>query len=106
MDLTIVAGQTRYLDFLLKNDAATFDACGMGVSGVLRNTHGAVRVLTSSESVAWLVSTCSQVRYTPTSCDFVDGAGPYSLRFKVTDTASKINYYPSTVDFNVTVLSQ
>jgi hypothetical protein len=106
MDLTIVAGQTRYLDFVIKNDGATFDACTMGVSGILRDANGAVTLLSSGTVVTWLYASCSQIRLAPSSCHFDPVLSPYSLRFRVIDLAGRINYYPSAVEFNITAQSQ
>ena len=105
MDLTIVAGQTRFLDFALKNDNAAFNASCMDVTGILRDVHDTLNPL-SSAVVSWLWATCSQTRWSPTTCDLHADRSPYSLRFKVVDTGDKLNYYPSAVEFNVTVLSQ
>ena len=106
MDVILVAGQTRYLDFQLKNDAANFNASGMTVSGVLRDVAGTIQTLSSCEVVTWLWATCSQVRYAPTSSHFEPAGTPYSLRFRVIDASSRINYYPSETELNVSVLRQ
>jgi hypothetical protein len=86
----ITEGWTSALDFQLLLNGAAFDATGMTLASVVRDREGKLVTV----STAWGTQATSLARLSPVVTDFVAAQGPYSLRFRVTDGAGKIAYFP------------
>ena len=100
--LDLVEGQTLPLDFGLKGlvfgaTGYTYvDLTGSTVSTVLRDAAGTI-VKDTTAGVSVTSSTGGLVRYEPTSSSgdlFVAAQSPYTIRFRLTDSQSNVDYFP------------
>jgi hypothetical protein len=89
----VVEGWTAAIDMQLNADGVAVNLTGATVELILRGVDGA-RV-GSSGNLSIINSTGGQVRYLPDVGDLVARRSPYRARFKVTDAAAKIAFYPS-----------
>lgn len=89
----IVEGWSAPMDFQLMSDGVVQDLSGMSVEGVARNRYEQSVNLTGDVTI--LDATDGQVRLIPDTGDFASTDSPYELRFKITDGASQIAYWPS-----------
>lgn len=96
IDLELVDNWTGALDFQLLADGQPVivsSSNGEVVSLVLRTRLGSP--VTPGGTVSLLASSTGGVRYTPSSSDFLAANSPYRARFKVTDGAGRIVYFPN-----------
>lgn len=100
--LDVVEGQTASLDFGLKGlvfgaTGYTYvDVTGMTVSVVIKDAAGAT-VKDTTAGVTVTSSTGGLVRYEPSSSSgdmFVAAQQPYTIRFRLTDSQGKKDYFP------------
>ena len=95
--LSIVEGWTGALPFTLLADGSAVDLTGMTVQIVLKGSDGTVCKDTSSV-VTVTSSTGGLVEYAPSSSSgdlFVASRTQYRVRFRVTDSLTKIVYFPN-----------
>ena len=93
MPLTITAGTTASLDFRLTADGSAVNLTGATVTLVLKNKSGTA--VTTTGNITVISATGGTVRFAPDATDLVATDSPLHARFKVTDSSSKIAYYPS-----------
>ena len=93
MPLTITAGTTASLDFRLTADGSAVNLTGATVTLVLKDKSGTA--VTTTGNVTVISATGGTVRFAPDAADLVATVSPHRARFKVTDSSSKIAYYPS-----------
>lgn len=94
MTLTeVVEGWTGRLTFTLLSDGLPFDGTGMALSN-LYLTNGRREIIDTSGDFGWVSPPDGTVYYDPDVTDFVEGGGPYTLRFEVT-AAGKVVYFPN-----------
>ena len=94
MPLEITEGWTAPIDYQLLDDGVAVDHTGFTVALILKDAFGGAPSTTSTGEVAYLTSTDAKVRYQPSSGDLRASRSPYTARFKVTDGAGKIAFYP------------
>lgn len=97
--INVVEGQTAAIYHYLKiddevpvnTDGSAISMAGMAVAFIVHDVDGDAIVIAGSATVedgaTWLV------KFSPDAADFV--AGRYRARYKVTDGAGKIGYFPS-----------
>jgi hypothetical protein len=90
--LDLVEGWTEPLNYTLKADGAAVNLTGMTV--VLMLYDNRYNVVTQTGVVSVPSATTGQVRYSPGVGELLSSRSPYNLRWKVTDTASKITFFP------------
>jgi hypothetical protein len=99
MTYHLVAGQTGNQDFqLLENDAPlAVSIQGMTVALVLRDNRGELVATTGDVTVLddGTAGTRGKVRVNLDADDVVYARSPYTARWKITDGAGKINYFPT-----------
>jgi len=102
--LSVVAGWTALLGpFTLRADGVPLDLSGFIVELVLKDSFGNLVVHGGTVTVLNQITNPGQVTYEPVSADFVfspygnTGRQPYTIRWKVTDGAGDIIYFPNTV---------
>lgn len=101
--LSITSGWTALLGpFTLRVDGVAVSLTGYVVQPVVTDPWGVPVTLTGSSAVLNQITHPGQVTYTPAVTDFVyrygyglDRRQPYRLRWKVTDGAGKIVYFPN-----------
>ena len=93
MPLTITAGTTANLDFLLTANRSAVNLTGATVTLVLKDKNGTA--VTTTGDISVISATGGTVRYAPDATDLVASASPHRARFKVTDSGGQIAYYPS-----------
>ncbi len=86
----LTEGWTAQLLVQLLLNSATFDATGMLVEAVLRDRHGN-RV---TVPCIWQTEATSLVAIDPVAATFTEAKSPYTIRFKVTDVASEVAFFP------------
>ena len=93
MTYDVVSGWTGHIDVDLLTKGATPSGtmAGMTAELILRDSNG--NTITTTGDVSVQDSTNWVVRYSPDATDFVPGV--YRGRFKVTDSAGLIVYFPS-----------
>lgn len=97
---TIVEGWTGKLTFTLTTTSVTtgvtsaFVGTGFTLSDLIITGKDGTEVDTTGD-FGWLVAASGTVYYDPDAADFVAAKSPYTVRFKVTDGAGKVVYFPS-----------
>lgn len=91
----IVEGWTGNLDFQLKSDGAVVNLTGMTVELILTDKDGAA--ITTAGNITVFDAANGKVRYIPDAADLDDAKSPYTARWKVTDGAGKIVFFPNGV---------
>jgi len=108
MPLELTQGWTAPIRFALKIDGImTTSFSTQDVSSLL--LHAADGQLILSTGTVLLVAcatTTYNATYSPGSSDFLVGRSPYSARFKLTDAAGKVQFFPNSVAERVTVYPQ
>jgi hypothetical protein len=91
----VIEGWTGPLDFQLKADGAVpaGTLAGMTVTLVLVDANGAAVDMTGKIAVTDAANW--KVRYNPAGPDLVFAKGPYLARWKVTDGAGKVVFFPN-----------
>jgi hypothetical protein len=96
IQLDLTEGWTSPIDYDLEiqtNGAwASFNATSMTPSLVLKDKDGTV--IAFAGTVSWQTAATSRIRFSPAATDFVNSKSPYTLHWKVTDTSSKVAFYP------------
>ena len=93
MMLDLVAGWTGAIDAVLKADDVAVDLSGCAVALILQTVNGTTVTLTGSVTVP--APSTGSVRFSPGAADLVAANSPYAARWKVTDGAGKIVYFPN-----------
>lgn len=88
----IVEGWTSKLIFTLKSDGVAVDLTGTTPAFVFNDANGAAKTPGGTTAIEDAVN--GKVSYSPVVADFLASESVYAARFKVTDGASKISYYP------------
>jgi hypothetical protein len=91
-NVTIVEGQTATLDWLLKANGMPQNLSDMTVEAVIKTSGG--KEVSATGDITF-TSSSGIVRLAPDAVDFRSYRSPYTLRFRVTDLAGKIAYFPS-----------
>jgi len=93
MTISVTEGWTGPLDFILQSDGAAQDLTGMTVTLVLTGVDGTIATTTGNVSVT--DAAAGKVRYSPDATDLLSAKQPYRGRWKVTDGAGKIVFFPN-----------
>ncbi len=94
---TIIEGETiERGPFTLKRNGTTFDLTGMTVALVIRPAAGTDYSDTAGEVRIAADRTTGIVYFTPDADDFLAREKKYSIRWKVTDGAGTVIYFPNT----------
>lgn len=91
----IPVGTSEPLDFALKDDGEAFVGTGFTLAiEMAKKVSGVLTALESGElpTVAWLNQAAGMVRVSGVE---VLTTGTYFVRFKVTDVATKVGYFPN-----------
>jgi len=96
MRLNVVEGWTGPLDFQLLADGVPLDNSGNAIAVVVQDHQGAT--VTFTGTVNWLDAVLSKVRFSPQPTDLLAAKSPYNVRWKVTDGANKVVFFPSGKD--------
>jgi hypothetical protein len=88
----LVAGQTSPVEQQLLRDGAPFNATGMTLTLILRDSADVV--LTLAGAVVWSDATTSKARFTPAANDLIASNAAYRARWRVVQ-GSVVSYYPS-----------
>jgi len=91
--IEVVEGWTGAIDQQLKADGVAVDLTAMTV--VLELTGNDDVAVNTAGNVSLLDAATGKVRYFPDAADLLAAKSPYRARYKVTDGASKITYFPS-----------
>jgi hypothetical protein len=91
-----VEGWTVPLDFQLKDDNVAVNLTGMTVALVLQDNNGVV--ITPAGTTSIFDAVTGKVRFSPAAADLVASKSPYTARWKVTDGAGKVAFFPSGTD--------
>lgn len=102
--LEIIEGWTGDLDFQLKSDGVVVNLSGMTVALILQDSNNAP--VSFAGTTVILDAATGKVRFSPNAADLVAAKSPYNARWKVTDGASKIVFFPSGTDDIWTVRPQ
>lgn len=92
MEVDWVEGETAPRDFILQEDGAAFNLTGLTVELVLKDKNGSAVDMTGDVSVP--TPAAGLVRVTPDSTDLTLARSGMFARFKVTDGAGGIGYFP------------
>jgi len=93
MVIEVVEGWSGPIDLQLKADGTAVNLTGATVELLLRGADG--QLVGSSGNVTIIGSTDGRIRYLPDVGDLVARRSPYRARLKVTDTATRIVFFPS-----------
>jgi hypothetical protein len=96
MPLEVIEAWTGDLDFQLKNDNVAVNLTGTTVVLILQDNNGAAVTLAGTTSTFDAV--LGKVRLSPNAADLVAAKSPYNARWKVTDGAGKVVFFPSGTD--------
>jgi hypothetical protein len=91
--IELVVGWTGAMDWQLLADDAPADLTGATPLLVVHDTTGALVTLAGTPSL--VTAATGIVRYLPAAGDFAVALSPYAYRWKVTDAAGKVTYFPS-----------
>lgn len=91
--IEVVEGWTGPLDFTLKGDGVAVDLTGCTV--LLQLWDLADAAITLAGTTAIVSAVLGQVRFSPAAADLTKARSPIKGRFKVTDGAGKITYFPN-----------
>jgi hypothetical protein len=89
----LVEGWTGPLDFVLKADGVVVDLTGMTVDLLLTGKDGSAIDTTADVTVPTPAS--GLVRYSPDAADVLLSKTPLKARWKVTDGAGKVVFFPN-----------
>lgn len=90
----IVEGWTGRLTFTLMTDGVAFVGTGFTITN-LYITDARGRAIDTTGDFGWVSAAAGTVYYDPDAADFVAGNGPYTVRYEVTDGASKVVFFPN-----------
>lgn len=90
----VVEGWTGRLLFTLLSDGAAFVGTGFTLSN-LYITDARGRAIDTAADFGWVTAALGTVYYDPDAADFVASAGPYTVRFEVTDGNGKVVFFPN-----------
>jgi hypothetical protein len=85
-------GWTTPIEYQLKKNGAAFNATGMTVETILTDKDKVE--ITEVGSTAWSDAANSIVKYSPAASDLTAARSPMGIRWKVTDGAGKIAFFP------------
>ena len=89
----LVQGWTEPLTAQLLDDGAVQPLTGASVVFLLYDKNGAAVSLGGTATIADAAT--GQVQYAPAAGDFVAASTPHKARWKITDGAGKISFFPS-----------
>jgi uncharacterized phiE125 gp8 family phage protein len=92
-ELKLVEGWTGPIDDVLKSNGTPLDLTGLTVELLLQRASG-VAIPTAGDVVI-VTPTAGVVRYTPDPQDLLAVDTPHTIRWKVTDVAGAITYFPN-----------
>lgn len=92
----LVEGWTGAVDYQLKKDGVALNLTGMTVALVAQDKNRAA--VTFTGTVAVVDAATGKVQFNPAAADFDHQKSPYFVRWKVTDAASKVVYFPNSFD--------
>lgn len=95
MSLDLVEGWTERILYALGADGATQDLTGMTAELELYTRSGAPITLGGTSGVLGGSETQGKVYFDPGANDLVNANSPYSVRWKVTDGAGKVAFFPN-----------
>lgn len=90
----VVEGETARITFPLTEDGTALNGTGFTVTDLLLTTVDG-RTVDTSGDFDWVSAAAGTVYYDPDATDFVAEHSPYRVRVKVTDSSSKIRFYPN-----------
>lgn len=93
MPTDLVEGWSAAIPFTLKGDNVALDLTGLTVTLVLKDRQGGV--VNTAGKVATITPSAGTVTFTPVDGDLKASLSPYSARFVLTDTNSKVLYVPN-----------
>ena len=93
MSRNLTPGWTEDIDYILAVDGTAQDLTDMTVAMIARDSEDTLLTLAGAVSV--VDASAGQVRFSPAAADIIVANQPYRIRFKVTDTESKIAYFPN-----------
>ena len=85
-------GWTGAIQRTLTADGAAIDGTGLTVSLGLRDRAGAL--VPTTGNVSWLSQGAGTVTFSPASGDLVAAKGPYTAKWKATDSSSDDVFFP------------
>lgn len=89
----LVQGWTDPINHILKADKVIVNLTGMTVALLLYDKLDALVAFTGTVSVPDAAG--GKVRFSPAANDFLAASSPYKMRWKVTDGAGKISFFPN-----------
>lgn len=98
---SIVEGWTDAVPFTLRADDVAVNLTGLTVVGVFHDNRGAALDTTGKISVTG--TTAGLVAWAPAAGDALQAKSPYRIRFKVSDIAGAIVYFPNVDPDTITV---
>lgn len=96
MRLNVVEGWTGDLDFQLLADGNAQNISGNSIALIVQDHSGASVTFAGNISVP--DATTGKVRFSPQPADLLAAKSPYNVRWKVTDGAGKVVFFPSGKD--------
>ena len=100
--LEVVEGETARITFPLLEDGVALNGTGFTVSDLLITGNDGTAITTTAD-FGWVSAAAGTVYYDPDSDDFVAAKSPYRVRVKVTDSSTKVRYYPNGAAAHITV---
>ena len=91
--LEVVEGWTSPLDYTLTADGVAVDLTNC--TPLLQLWDAAGALVTLGGTSALITAASGTVRFTPSSTDLLNASSPYTARWKVTDAAAKVSYFPN-----------
>lgn len=88
----IQEGVTADLNYQLLNDGSAYDLTGKTVTLQLKNQRG---MTVDPGTVSLVTANEGKIKLAPTDGAFREADAPYHGRFKVTDGASKVDFWPN-----------
>jgi len=93
MSLSVVEGWTERIKYTLTADGATVNLTGMSVTLLL---YDVTKTLFSYSGTSGVDTASSGIVYfDPAATDLLDANAPYYARWKVTDGAGKVSFFPN-----------
>ena len=92
-ELKLVEGWTGAIDDVLTSNGVAIDLTGLTVELVLQKADGAL--VTTAGNVTIVIPASGLVRYSPDAGDLLATETPHVARWKVTDGAGKVSFFPS-----------
>lgn len=92
----IVEGWTGPLDWQLQTCSTSFSIAGTDHVAAYIYDRNEVVVTTSTGVITEVTAACGHVRFAPcTSCQFKAANSPYTMRFRVQDSAGTVVFFPN-----------